>query len=299
VSSATVVSYADNVVTIALPNSQTWISNQFVYVSGSQSNTYYARFASGALDGSIFPVTANDTNSLTLDLNSGSLSGVVANDLIYLEPYWSLNSVFPAGVGVNASPTIGNRNTEILMPDLTSAGINLSAAKIYFFHANIWKQVGQGSVDHGDDIIQPNTPFVVRHNVSTNTTLINAGNAIAANIALELNIPPDASSKQDNYIGLMRPVTLSLDDSELISSGAFTPSPVPGSRTDELLVFDNTSTAKNKSSSSVYYYWNGAWRRVGAGGTVVGSDPVFTPGTGIILRKGTNAPATWTNTPSY
>ena len=298
-SSATVVSYAANVVTIALPNSQTWISNQFVYVSGSQSNTYYARFASGALNGSIFPVTANDTNSLTFDLNGGSLSGVVANDLIYVEPYWSFNSVFPGGAGVNASPTIGNRNTEILMPDLTTAGINLSAAKIYFFHANIWKQVGQGSVDHGDDIIQPNTPFVVRHNVSTNTTLINAGNAIAANIALALNIPPDASSKQDNYIGLMRPVTLTLDDSQLISSGAFAPSPVPGSRTDELLVFDNTSTAKNKSSSSVYYYWSGAWRRVGAGGTVVGSDPVFAPGVGIILRKGTNAPATWTNTPSY
>ncbi|MGZ4971186.1 MAG: TIGR02597 family protein, partial [Limisphaerales bacterium] len=126
-----------------------------------------------------------------------------------------------------------------------------------------------------------------------------AGNAIAANVTIALNIPPNASSKQDNYIGLMRPVTLTLDGSQLISSGAFAPSPLPGNRTDELLFFDNTITAKNKSSSSVYYYWNSAWRRVGAGSAVVGSDPVFAPGTGIILRKGTNSQATWINTPDF
>ncbi len=298
-SSATIISFADNVVTVAQANGQPWTTNQFVYASGSQSNTYYARFASGALNGMIFPITSNETNTLTLNLNGDTLSAVVANDLIYVEPYWSLNAVFPGGTGVNVSPTSGNRNTEILMSDITTAGINLSAAKIYFFHAGIWKQVGQGAIDHGDDTIEPNTPFVVRHNVSTNTTLLAAGNAIAANVTIALNIPPDASSKQDNYIGLMRPVTLTLDGSQLISSGAFAPSPVPGNRTDELLVFDNTVAAKNKSSSSVYYYWNSAWRRVGAGSTVVGSAPIFTPGTGIILRKGTNAPATWINTPNY
>ena len=299
VSSATIISFADNVVTVAQANGQPWTTNQFVYASGSQSNTYYARFASGTLNGMIFPVVSNETNTLTLNLNGNSLSNVVANDLIYVEPFWTLNSVFPNGTGVNVSPTSGNRNTELLMPDLTTAGINLSAPKIYFFHAGIWKQVGQNAIDHGDDIIEPNTPFTVRHNVSTNTTLLAAGNAIAANVAIPLNIPPDASSKQDNYIGLMRPVTLTLDDSQLVSSGAFAPSPVPGNRTDELLIFDNTITAKNKSSSSVYYYWNSAWRRVGAGSTVVGSAPIFTPGTGIILRKGTNSAATWINTPNY
>jgi uncharacterized protein (TIGR02597 family) len=298
-SAPTVVSSADNVVTVTLPSGQSWTSNQFVYVQGSQSNNYYARFASGALNGSIFPIISNDTNSLTLNLNGDSLAGLVANDLIYVEPYWTLGSIFPSGTGVNISPTAGNRNTEILIPDLTSAGINLSAAKIYFFHSGFWQQVGQGAADHGDDIIQPDTYFVVRHNVSTNTTLYAAGAAIASDLSIPMNIPIDSSSKQDNYIGLMRPVTLSLDAAQLISSGAFRPSPLPGSRTDELLTFDNTAVAKNKSSSAIYYYWNNAWRKVGAGSTVVGSDNVFTPGAGIILRKGTNTPAIWTNTPSY
>lgn len=296
---ATIVSVADNVITVARDNGQPWNVNQFVYTAGSQSNTYYVRFASGALNGMIFPVVSNDTNTVALDLNGHSLTGVVANDLVCVEPYWTLNTIFPDGTGVNVSPTLGNRNTEILLPDVTTAGINLSAAKIYFFHNGLWKQVGQGSVDHGDDTVQPNTPLIVRHNVSTNTTLLAAGSVNAANIAIGLNIPPDASSKQDNYVGLARPVTLTLDDSQLVSSGAFSPSSLPGNRSDELLVFDNTVAGKNKSSSSIYYYWSGAWRRVGAGSTVVGTDPVFTPGTGVILRKGTNAPATWVNTPSY
>jgi uncharacterized protein (TIGR02597 family) len=119
------------------------------------------------------------------------------------------------------------------------------------------------------------------------------------------NIPlrvPDGSAgnKQDSFFGLARPVTVTLDDSGLISSGAFAPSPLPGSRTDELLTFDNTSVAKNKSSSAVYYYWNSAWRRVGAGTTIVGSTPVFVPGSGVIIRKGTNIAAPiWTNAPNY
>jgi uncharacterized protein (TIGR02597 family) len=292
-------SITDNTVTVVLPPGQSWTSNQFVYVSGSQSNTYYARFASGALNGIIFPVTANDTNTLTLDLNGGSLSNAVANDLIYVEPYWTLNSIFPGGAGVNISPTVGNRNTEILVPDLTSPGINLSASNIYYFHNGLWKLLGDGNVDHGNDTLQPNTYFVVRHNVSTNTTLFAAGSVIAADTAVALNIPATTTNKQDNYIALTRPITLSLDNSQLISSGAFVPSPLPGSRTDELLVFDNSAAAKNKSAVSVYYYWNNAWRRVGAGSTAVGGDTVFTPGTGMILRKGTNAPATWLTIPTY
>jgi uncharacterized protein (TIGR02597 family) len=66
------------------------------------------------------------------------------------------------------------------------------------------------------------------------------------------------------------------------------------------LVFDNNLVAKNKSSSAIYYYWDGAWRRVGAGSIIVGSDIVFTPGTGVIIRKGTNTGSqVWTNAPSY
>jgi uncharacterized protein (TIGR02597 family) len=226
---------------------------------------------------------------------------VIAGDTFVIEPYWSFNSVFPSGAGVNISPTAGNRNTEILVPDFASAGINLSSSKIYYFHAGVWKILGQGNTDHGDDIIQPNAPFVVRHNVSTNTTLVCFGAVPIHRWNISVRTPDgSAGDKQDSYFGLARPITVSLDDSGLISSGAFSSSPLPGTRTDELLTFDNTLIAKNKSSSAVYYYWSSAWRRVGAGTAIVGGTPVFAPGSAVIIRKGTNnASPIWTNAPTY
>ncbi len=274
-----------------------WTANQFVYASGTQSNTYFARFTSGAAEGRIYPITANSSASVTLNLGNDDLSSVAADDSITIEPYWTLGTAFPNGTGVNASPTVGNRNTEILTPDQTSSGINLSATKVYFFNAGIWKQVGQGPANHNDDTIQPNSYIVVRHNVATNTTVFAAGVVVSTKLAVTLRTQFDV--RQDNAVGLIRPLAVSLDASGLISSGAFLPSPLPGSRTDELLTFDNTVASRNKSASVVYYYWNNAWREVGLGSADVGAN-LLQPGGGFLIRKATNnATADWTNAPNW
>ncbi len=298
---ALVNSISSNVVTVTQQYPATWTANQFVYSAGTQSNNYYLRFTSGGSEGRTFTITANTSSSVTLNLNGNSLAGVAASDSFAIEPYWTLNSVFPNGAGVNVSPTVGNRNTEILIPDFITAGINLSAAKIYFFNAGIWKQTGQGGIDHGDDILQLNAPLIVRHNVSTNTTLVCAGSVPLHHWNIPLRTPGgSAGDKQDSYFAIARPIPVSLDDSGLFSSGAFAASPLPGSRTDELFTFDNSVVAKNKSSSAIYFYWNSAWRRVGAGSAVFGDTQVFMPGTGVIIRKGTNiVTPIWTNTPTY
>jgi uncharacterized protein (TIGR02597 family) len=206
--------------------------------------------------------------------------------------------VFPNGAGVNVSPTSGNRNTEILVPDSSSTGINLSATAIYYFNAGIWKQVGKGSTSFKDDILPPNSQFIVRHNVGTNTTLTVGG--IIASGALAVPLRTSSTNRQDNAVSLVRPATVTLDASQLISSGAFTASSLPGTRTDELLTFDNVLAQKNKSSTSVYYYWSGAWRRVGSGSLDVGATSVFSPGSGMIIRKNTNSVSPiWLTTPTW
>ncbi|MDB6058276.1 MAG: Endoglucanase [Verrucomicrobiales bacterium] len=299
--SATVASVVGNTITVTIQYPTSWTSNQFVYAAGAQSNNFYILFTTGNAQGPVFPITANGTNSVTVDTSNNSLSTVAVGDLFVIEPYWTLNSVFPNGAGVNVSPTVGNRNTEVLIPDYTSSGINLSASKVYFFNAGIWKQVGQGSVDHGNDVLPMNLCFIVRHNVATNTTLLPVGVADASSWKITLRAPDgSAGDKQDNFVSLTRPTGVSLDASGLITSGAFATSPLPGSRTDELLIFDNSVAAKNKSSSAVYYYWNNAWRRVGFGSAIVGSDTVFNPGSGVIVRRGTNSvsPA-WINSSPY
>lgn len=284
-----------NVVTVT--PSPGWTANQFVYASGTQSNTYYARFTSGAVEGRIYPITANDATSVTLNLGSDDLSAVAADDSISIEPYWTLNTMFRNGTGVNISPTAGNRNTEILTPDLTSSGSNLSATKVYFFNSGIWKQVGQGTANHNDDIIPANSFVIARHNVSTNTVVTTAGVVVASKLSIPLRT--QIGVMQDNSIALARPMAVSLDASGLIISGAFQSSPVPGSRTDELLAFDNNSVAHNKSASAIFYYWSSAWRQVGLGTNDVGTN-VLAPGTGFIIRKATNnATAIWTNAPNW
>jgi uncharacterized protein (TIGR02597 family) len=199
---------------------------------------------------------------------------------------------------VNISPTKGNRNTEILLLDPAAAGVNLSASKVFYFHAGIWKQLGQGDTAHDDDILAPNFDFIVRHNVATSTTLAIAG--LVQNNPLAVTLQSSITNQQDNFIGLTWPAPLTLNNSQLISSGAFAPSPVPGARTDELLTFDNATALKNKSSTAVFYYWSNGWRRVGSGSTDVGDTAVFQPGTGVIIRKATNSPAAvWTTTPNW
>jgi uncharacterized protein (TIGR02597 family) len=283
---------------VTVSDSPNWTANQFVYSSGLQSNTYYARFISGAAEGRAYQITANAANTLTLNLGSDSLAAVQPTDSVSIEPYWTLATTFPNGQGIFASQTIGNRLTEILLPDIASSGINLSAPAIYFFNANIWKPVGQ-SVNESDLMLPFGIPFVVRNNVATNSTMICAGAVIGSKVVAALRAA--ANSSQDNYVSLIRPLGVSLNGSGLISSGAFIASPLPGNRADELLSFDNTVASRNKSAAAVYYYWSGAWRQVGVGTNDVGANQVFGAGSAAIIRKASNnAPSvTWTNAPNW
>ncbi len=289
-------STSGNVVQVqGVPN---WTSNQFVYAAGVQSNTYYLRFESGAKEGYCYAITGNDTNTLNVDLAGGSLAGVAYNDRLAVVPCWTLATIFRNGSGIHASPTPGSRNSEVLTPDYAGDGINLSAAKAYYLHAGFWKQVGAANANKNDDIFPPNTFVIVRHNVADSTTMNTMGAVIVSKIALPLRTL--TANQQDNFVGLSRPVPITLGDSELISSGAFNASPTPGNRTDELLTFDNSVANQNKSSAATYFYWNGAWRQVGSGGAIMDAAQVFVPGTGVIIRKGANTVTPmWINSASY
>ncbi len=278
-----------------------WTTDQFVYSSVAeppQTNTYYIRFLSGAKEGRYFPVAGNGTNSVVLNLDGDDISAVTDGDLAAVIPYWTLATAFPESNGIFASPSMLNRPTEILLPDLQGAGINLSASKIYFFHAGIWKQVGQGNVSRNDDILLPDAYVIVRHNVATNTVCTFMGEVLTSKIAIPLAVSAD--SKQDNFVSLARPTTLSLNESGLIDTGAFKVSESALNRQDELLVFNNAVAARNKSVSAIYYYLlNSGWRKVGSP-DIVGDDLVFAPGAAVIIRKSTSSVVpVWINSAPY
>ena len=93
-------------------------------------------------------------------------------------------------------------------------------------------------------------------------------------------------TKQDNPVALNFPVPVTLAGSNLQNSGfehsfGFT-------RRDELLVVHHTAPAlKNRPATDTYYY-NGYWRKNGAGAANFDAQEVFTLDTSVIIRRATN-----------
>ena len=245
-----------------------------------------------------FSRTNNTANSVTLDLNGSTLSGLAANDRVSILPAWTLATVFPEGNGIFPSPWLIRRPTEVLLPDMDGTGINLSSCKIFCYQPGAWKQIGQGGVSKSDEIIPLNTYLTVRHNVPTNTACVLSGTVLTSKISVPLAV--STTHRQDNFVSLARPSAISLDDSGLAASAAFRTSPSPLNPTDELLVFDNSVPGKNKSASAVYCLLESGWFRVGGSSTPAGTHPVLAPSAAVIIRKSIDTAApVWSNQAGY
>lgn len=70
-----------------------WIGNQFVYAPATQSQHYYALIGSGGAsnpkEGHTYFVTANGSNTLTVNATGDNLTGITANTQVLLIPYWT------------------------------------------------------------------------------------------------------------------------------------------------------------------------------------------------------------------
>jgi len=286
---------------VVIAGSPGWTVNQWVYpADGAASNTYYALFRSGEKEGAHFTILSNTTDTLVLDLDVENLSGVTNGTQVSIIPYWTLGTVFPSGDGVAPSPSLPVHATEILIPDFTNTGINLAPSQTYFYHGGYWKKVGGGSVSFNAAVLLRDGYFIMRQKTTTNTTLVAQGAVPLSKLRIPLY--SQASGQQDNFIALTRPASVSLTDSGLYESGAFSNSPNLVVHTDELLVFDNNALVQNKAPSETYFRVSAGWRKVGGGATDFGTTNVFVPGKGYLIRKGTVPGAPfffWINSANY
>lgn len=292
---ALVQSVSGNVISVKGENA--WQADQFVNHGGALDETCYVLITSGASAGSSFPILANGTATLTVDLDGDVLNPAV-NDGVSIIPYWTLGTLFPAGAGVHVSPTAGDIRTEIILPDLNASTLSSGVARYFYCLAGEWVEEGQGTVSKNKQVLLPDSLFIVRHNVAAATEFLANGAVITCRLRSPLVVNP--SSKRDNFLGLQRPTACTLAASGLISSGAFAASATAGARTDELHVFDNALVRKDKSPSAIYFYWNNGWRKVGAGTASFDNTVVFTPGNGFVIRKNSSAVSPfWLNLPNY
>ncbi|WP_438479934.1 TIGR02597 family protein [Oleiharenicola lentus] len=256
----------------------------------------------GSLEGTVLPIT--DVNGRTVTIAAGAIDlsalhtetvqGPALGDTVAVVPYWTLDTVFPGGSGVNISTSALTRATEIFFYNNTTAGKNRSVSPAFFYFSGNtskpagWYQVGDNTGLKGSQRLDPHNYVIVRQNVATETSLAVAGAVQMAGFRVPLALLA-ADTDQDHFLGLPCAVPMTLSASRLVASGAFAVSTSAVTRADELYVFNNAMVAKNKSPSAPYFYFAGnaqkiaGWYQVGA--SVPDTSFTLKPGEGFIIRK--------------
>ena len=291
-----------NANTLTINGAPGWANNQFVYAAGTQSKHYYVLIGNGGAtnpkEGHNYAVMSNGSSTLTVDTSLDNLIGVVANTRVTLIPYWTPATIFPsgdAGVSFTATTSPPTYKTELLIPNTSSAGINLSPAATYFFINNGpnvgWRLEGDNSTDHGDDPLLPDSYFIVRNSNGAPTLPLTAAGSILMS-KLAVPILASASQQQDNPVTMIRPV-----DTTLGSNGL---APVDTSflQGDQLLLFDNTEQRIGKQPSKIYTF-NDGWRL--SSDNLDHSKDIVPAGSAMLVRRAAKSGATiyWVNTPTY
>ena len=289
---------------ITLQGETGFTNNQFVSMPPDQPNTYYVSINSGAKAGMYYTITGNSTTSVTVDLAGDTIAGaVVANDTLKIIPYWTLATLFPNQSGITTTTAInGTGNaTRVLVPDFDSTGINLPSRSIYYYYSGTgfggpgWRKLGGGFTNKRDnEIIPPDAYVILRQREAASTVATVAGAVPTSRRAIVVNVNAP-NTAQDNAVSVEVPVPVTLAQSKLADPvlGAFAGSPdIDGSTGDRLLVWDDTLVGHDKPSARIYYYYTGSgsggpgWRLLGGSNSAIQDDePVFQPGTGVVIRK--------------
>jgi uncharacterized protein (TIGR02597 family) len=232
----------------------------------------------------------------------------VNGDTIQIVPYWTLGTLFPNQAGISTTNSISGAGsmTRILVPDQTSAGIDLAATGSYYYYSGTgftgpgWRRAGAGLTSkRDDDVIVPDSYVIIRQDGVGSNVVATATGSVASSDRRVVIGTIAANTPQDNAIALDVPVPMTLSQSNLYQSGVFVgTTSISGATGDKLLVFNDASAGINKAAGQAYYYYSGSgfggpgWRLQGGGFTnIKNDDAVFQPGSGYIIRKeGTTEP---------
>lgn len=275
-----------------------WTANQF-------AGLWYVKFTSGSLNGKFFTITANADNSISFDTAGDTVTAAANGDQFSVTKYWTLGDLFPVATQTtlvqSPSTLLFQRKSSLFIPDTVSSGINLAPTLKFFITSTGWKQDTTGYPDATNQILSPDTYFIVRHpaSVTTDTTFtitgsVNADRAVTALATL-------SGGKQDNYVTVQRPVGVTLSQSGLSTGFVASANNLLFNRRDTLLVFDNSATGINKSAKASYFMVGTSWIQDTTG--YPNADAVvLDPGAAVIVRKYQTSGGTtafWSNDPSY
>lgn len=292
---------ADSSATLTLEDSPAFSGKDFV------TEAHYLGFTgTSAGAGWQFRVISQGALTLGIDLTSGDLAGVAAGDSFEVIPYWTLDSLFPAGSEtVHESPglLVSERGTEILFFDRDSASIHLAPNRKFFRTAGGWKEAVRGFPDAGGEVVPAGASFVIRHPAGVADTRFVSRQWVDPG-AKAYSLKTSVEGPRDNHLGSVRPIPVKLQDLDL-EPPAFVESAStdPADRGDELHVFDNTIAAVNRKDSAIYFRVSGHWVESDEAQSFPNADDAeIDAGAGLMIRKAAKAgggATVWVNTPRY
>jgi len=248
----------------------------------SGSSTHYLVIESGTQQGVHIDISSNTGSQVTLV--GGDPTGLANGDQIAVYPHWTLGSAFPFGVAKEDEAEPGLRKIEVIVPQATSSAGNMIPEGIFYFSGEAWRQVGAGINAVADNsVLYHGRAFVIRNNGKVAKDALFFGEVVDAPIA----IPLSESEKYplNNFIGLNRPLAISLDELGLAGGGVFEETTDPTNLRDKLLTYSPTGAGKNKKPVGTYYYYNGAWREESAGASADKGGDLIQPGMGLAVQK--------------
>ena len=244
--------------------------------------THYLVIESGTQQGVHIDISSNTGSQLTLD--GGDATGLANGDQISVYPHWTLGSAFPLGVANEEESEPGLRKIEVIVPQATSSARNMIPEGIFYFSGGAWRQVGAClSAVADNSVLYHGRALVIRNNGTVVKNALFFGEVVDAPIAIPLS--ESAQHPLNNFVGLNRPLAISLDELGLAGGGVFEETTDPDNPSDKLLVYSLTEAGKNKKPVGTYYYYNGAWREESAGASADKGGDLIQPGMGLAVQK--------------
>jgi uncharacterized protein (TIGR02597 family) len=283
--------------------SKRWNSGQFRRKAGAPKPSFVAEFVTGPLRGISYEVLDNNTDTLVLDTQGDDLTNhprgsISFGDVVRLRPLWTAAAVFgdsEANLQIAPKPNPLRSGDSIILPNNSGVGYNKAPdAQLSFVRNAGWRSsTGDQSIDRADYPFIPGQPMNIRRLATQDTAIITLGHVTRGRQAVY--IPDGAAAGNDVFVGLLRPETVSLEDSGLIDVdrpelSAFQASENAVFRADELMSFGSDSGLNQTPQRSFYYLASRGWREAGSPGIEVGRSITLEPGRAYLLRKKASSP---------
>lgn len=250
-------------------------ANQF----NGTGNAHYVRLTSGSNAGQVSEVVATTASTITVidNINDAITAGSTA---FSVTPYWTLNTAFPSGGGLQGSSSASAADTVTIIPP--------SGASLTYFYNSTANQWRRGTTDSSNIIIPPGSGMQVIRKQVGDVSIVLAGHVTIGSV--EGIVGAAGAGSRNSFLANPFP----LASKTLAQSGLYTGNSATGvvggtsaAAADTVTIFDPSTGVANS-----YFYNTTAnqWRR----GTTDSSNVTIPDGAAIqITRKANRGEFSW------